>query len=116
MDDVSAEQGKAIEQLGSKPDIRLGPRRGKMTPAGEIENRFTYHKPFGTQATRYEQIRVAARLLAIQIQIMCPDSREKSTAHTKLQEAIMWANASIAINEEEPTTPQPQTEASTSTL
>lgn len=27
---------------------------------------------------------------------LCPDSRELSLAITKLEEAIMWANASIA--------------------
>ena len=29
----------------------------------------------------------------------CPDSREKSTAITKIEEAVMWANAAIARNE-----------------
>ena len=30
---------------------------------------------------------------------LCPDSREKSLAMTKLEECVMWANASIARNE-----------------
>ena len=29
----------------------------------------------------------------------CPDSRELSVALTKLEEAVMWANAAIARNE-----------------
>jgi hypothetical protein len=51
----------------------------------EIVNIFTYHKPFGNQAERYERLRYVARL-----------------ALTNLQQSIMWANASIAINEKDP--------------
>jgi hypothetical protein len=67
----------------------------------QIENIFTYHKPFGTQQTRYVQIREVAKNLAYQINNGCPESREKALALTNLQQAVMWANASIAINEKE---------------
>lgn len=67
----------------------------------EIERIFTYHKPFGTQQDRYSILRSYARALAIVINENCPESREKSLALTNLQQAIMWANASIAINEKE---------------
>jgi hypothetical protein len=66
-----------------------------------IEQIFTYHKPFGTQPMRYEGIRTAAKVLAEIIVDNCPDSRERSVALTNLQQAVMWANASIAINEED---------------
>jgi hypothetical protein len=65
----------------------------------EIEQRFTYHRPFGTQPQRYEDLRTDAKLLAAKIDALCPASREKSLAMTHLQEAIMFANAAIAINE-----------------
>ena len=39
------------------------------------------------------------RELAELIEACCPDSREKSLAHTKVEEAAMWANAAIARNE-----------------
>ena len=65
----------------------------------QIENVFTYHRPFGNQPQRYEDIRGEARTLAMVIQRACPESREKSLAFTNLQQAVMWANASIAINE-----------------
>jgi predicted DNA-binding helix-hairpin-helix protein len=39
------------------------------------------------------------RELAELIEACCPDSREKSLAHTKVEEATMWANAAIARNE-----------------
>jgi transcriptional regulator NrdR family protein len=61
---------------------------------------FTYHAPKGDQAARYERIRGWGRLWAIEIAQLCPDSRERSVALTKIQEAVMWANSAIAVNEE----------------
>lgn len=69
----------------------------------QINNTFTYHKPFGDQQMRYEQLRADAKVLAHSIQNCCPESREKSLALTNLQQGVMWANASIAINEKEET-------------
>lgn len=70
-----------------------------MTVKNRIENNFTYHAPKGDQAERYGKIREKARELAELMEESCPDSREKSLASTKLEEAVMWANASIARNE-----------------
>lgn len=67
----------------------------------QIENIFTYHRPFGDQPMRYGQIREVAKALAMTIQQCCPESREKSLAITNLQQTVMWANASIAVNETE---------------
>jgi hypothetical protein len=64
-----------------------------------ISNAFSYHAPKDTQLERYEKLRDTARELAMKIDRYCPDSREKSLALTKLREATMWANASIACNE-----------------
>ena len=65
----------------------------------ELENRFSYHAPKADQPQRYETIRYKAKILAAYINEYCPDSREKSLALTKIEEAVMWANASIARNE-----------------
>ena len=65
----------------------------------EIERRFTYHAPKEGQPAKYQALRDNAKKLAFMINELCPDSREKSTAMTKLEEAIFWANASIARNE-----------------
>lgn len=65
----------------------------------QIEKAFTYHAPKGDQAQRYENLRAEAKVLAVKIDAVCPASREKSLALTKLEEAVMWANASIARNE-----------------
>ena len=62
----------------------------------DIEKRFTYHKPKEGQPEIYTEIRDNAKDLAILIDLNAPDSREKSLAITKLEEAVMWANAAIA--------------------
>ena len=65
----------------------------------DLSRRFTYHPPKGNQAERYSFIRDRALSLALILDHECPASREKSLALTKLEEAVMWANASIARNE-----------------
>ena len=65
----------------------------------ELEKRFTYHPPKEGQPAKYELLRRQGKALAVLIDTNCPDSREKSTAMTKLEECIMWANAAIARNE-----------------
>jgi len=65
----------------------------------DIESRFTYHAPKGNQPERYGLIRDFGKQFARDINVLCPDSREKTIALTKLDEVIMWANASIARNE-----------------
>ncbi len=65
----------------------------------EIKTRFTYHAPKGDQATRYGLLRAEAENLAVMVLKHCPDSRERSLALTKLEEAVMWANAAIARRE-----------------
>lgn len=64
-----------------------------------IENNFTYHTPKNDQAERYISLRAKAKELAYLIVNSTPESREQSLALTKLEESIMWANASIARNE-----------------
>ena len=61
-----------------------------------IENNFKYHAPTGDQQTKYEALRAKGKELAYLIEESCPPGREKSLAITKLEEAIMWANASVA--------------------
>ncbi len=65
----------------------------------QIENSFTYHAPKEGQLEKYELLRSKAKELAYLIDELCPGSREKSLAMTKLEESSMWASASIARNE-----------------
>lgn len=71
-----------------------------LTPeAQELENRFTYHAPKGEQPQKYELLRAKAKDFARSIFLNVPNSRERSLAITKLEEAVFWANAGIARNE-----------------
>lgn len=61
-----------------------------------LDRAFIHHPPVGDQRARYEAIRDAARDVAETILLLCPPSRERSTALTHLETAMFWANASIA--------------------
>jgi hypothetical protein len=66
----------------------------------EMIKRFSYHSSDDPEVQeRYVILRALAKTMADRIDRLCPHSREKSIAITKLEEAVMWANASIARNE-----------------
>ncbi len=65
----------------------------------DVENVFMYHAPKANQPEKYTEIRNTAKKIAELYMILCPDSRERALALTKLEESVMWANASIARNE-----------------
>jgi hypothetical protein len=65
----------------------------------DVDNIFKYHKPFGTQTRRYELIREQAKELAKMILSACPESPERTLALRTVEDAVMWANSSIARNE-----------------
>ncbi len=65
----------------------------------KFDNVYKYHQPKNDQSERYELLREKAKEFASLIDELCPDSREKSLAFTNLEQASMWANASIARNE-----------------
>ena len=65
----------------------------------DLDRVFVYHAPVGTQQARYVALRAKARELAELVQTHTPASREQSLALTSVQQAVMWANAAIAINE-----------------
>lgn len=67
----------------------------------DLENRFSYHAPAGTQTIRYENIRQKAKEIAIMLEALCPTSRELSLAITNLEQCVFWANAAIARHEHE---------------
>lgn len=60
-----------------------------------IEERFKFHGMDEDQTNNVIKIREGAIELAKDIEVHCPDGREKSLALTKLEEAAMWAIKSI---------------------
>jgi hypothetical protein len=68
-----------------------------MPAQEDIDHRFTYHPPVGEQPTIYSLIRQQGREFATAINALVgADSRELSLAITKIEEAVMWANAAVA--------------------
>jgi len=65
----------------------------------DLENMFKYHAPTEDQVFRYGVLRDEAKLFAYAILEYAPESAERTLAIRKVQEAVMWANASIALNE-----------------
>lgn len=63
----------------------------------DIDNIFTYHKPTPRQQEQYELIRVSAKVLANVIIACTPECADQTAAIRKLREAVMTANASIAL-------------------
>lgn len=64
----------------------------------ELKAAFTYHPPKEGQPETYTELRESARAFAEKVQSLAPECREKEIALEKIREAVMWANAGIAIH------------------
>lgn len=68
----------------------------------DLELRFgPYKKPTEKTIPKFQKIQTWALEFARIIDELCPESREKSLALTKLQGVKMWANAAVALHTEE---------------
>lgn len=61
----------------------------------EVLSRFSFHKPDASGVEKMRTIRRHVRALAMSIEDLCPESREKSTALTQLSFVMMSANSAI---------------------
>lgn len=65
----------------------------------ELKTRFEFHPATGTQPERYAMVRKAFLDLALLIEELAPESRERSLAWTSLEQAQFYTNAAIARRE-----------------
>lgn len=68
-----------------------------VVDSADIDHRFAFH-PASTREKQDEHssARAAMREAALRVLELVPEGREKALALTKLEEAMMWANAGIA--------------------
>ena len=66
-------------------------------PKMNLENIFRYHAPKDDQPARYEALRAGALAFARLIEEHVPDGADKSAAIRHVREAVMTANAAIAL-------------------
>lgn len=70
-----------------------------MVDSGELAWRFEFHPPADQSvADLHQHVREMVGELAEHLNGVLPEGREKSVVFTKLEEAMMWANASVARN------------------
>jgi hypothetical protein len=62
----------------------------------ELDWNYTYHAPDELKIVKHNNVRQLAKDLAYHLNSRLPEGREKALALTKLEEVVMWANASIA--------------------
>lgn len=67
-----------------------------MPNPAEINRRFTYKQPTPETLPKHKEVNDLTLDLAIHLDSILPEGREKACALTSLQEARMWANAAIA--------------------
>ena len=70
-----------------------------MGPKIDLDNIFSYHAPKNDQVERYAKLREAAKAFAQVVLDCTPGSADQSAAIRKIREAVMTANAAIAIEE-----------------
>lgn len=63
-----------------------------------LDNVFSYHAPDSEQITKYQAIREAAKVFAQVVIENTPSSADQTAAIRKIREAVMTANASIALD------------------
>jgi len=64
----------------------------------ELDSLFMYHAPSGDQPLRYQVLREAAKHFAAIVLECTPSGADQSAAIRKIREAVMTANAAIALD------------------
>ena len=63
----------------------------------DLDNIFTYHSPTADDTVAYEKLRNSAKQFAQAIVELVPPCADQTAAIRKVREAVMTANAAIAL-------------------
>jgi len=66
----------------------------------ELRNRIKYHRPNNEAINDIATMRSHALGWALAVTDLLPEGREQALALTKIEEALFWANAGIARDEQ----------------
>ena len=77
----------------------MPPKSDATIAMEDVKNRFAFHPATETTGPQHDAVRADAGRLAQKWQKTLPPGRHKSLALTALQEAMMWANASVACDQ-----------------
>jgi hypothetical protein len=64
----------------------------------QLDDVFSYHAPTPDQIPKYTALREAAKIFAAVVMAACPQSADRTAALRKVREAVMTANAAVALN------------------
>jgi hypothetical protein len=90
---VTDTPGKFIEMDAPQREMSKAELTNKI-----FDDVFIYHPPRPGQEEKYAAIRAAGKSLVMTIIATCPQCADRSAAVRKVREAVMTANASIALN------------------
>lgn len=76
----------------------VDPEYAQRAIADRLHELFSYHRPTEDQLPKYQAIRTAAKNFAETILNNTPPGADQSDALRKVREAMMTANAAIALN------------------
>jgi hypothetical protein len=62
----------------------------------DLHRRFAFHKATEVTGPQHQEVRSLCRALAMALNTMLPEGREKALAITHLEEVMLWSNAAIA--------------------
>ncbi len=82
--------------MESKPEVAVPVRRMGLT-RDDLQEIFKYHAPDADQQVAYEKLRTEAREFALAILELVPSSADQTAAIRLVRQAVMTANAGIAL-------------------
>lgn len=62
----------------------------------DLTNRFRFHRADEAKAAKHTLVRQKCFELAVELNDLLPDGREKSLAITHLEEVMFWSNGALA--------------------